>query len=128
MRVAIVTVEGTELVSLLLKHTNNELCQEETIDYQRVCMDDKSKIVVRSFTKEFSSCDHVIHSQSLFTRYSLLYSITIDNVTLSVDVDVLEDSAAKITPGWSLCAAVIYCESFSHLVSQSIASPPTGLI
>ena len=33
----------------------------------------------------------------------------IDNVTLSVDVDVLEDSAAKITSGWSLCAAVIHC-------------------
>ncbi|KNB41936.1 hypothetical protein JH06_4505 [Blastocystis sp. subtype 4] len=44
MRLSIVTIEGTELVSLLLKHTNNVLCQEETIDYQRVCTDNGGKI------------------------------------------------------------------------------------
>ena len=44
MRLSIVTIEGTELVSLLLKHTNNVLCQEETIDYQRVCTDSGGKI------------------------------------------------------------------------------------
>ena len=46
MRVAIVTVDGTELVSLLLKHSNNELYQDETIDYQRVCANDFGKSVV----------------------------------------------------------------------------------
>ena len=44
MRLSIVTIEGTELVSLLLKHTNNVLCPEETIDYQRVCTDNGGKI------------------------------------------------------------------------------------
>lgn len=106
MRVAIVTVDGTELVSLLLKHSNNELYQDETIDYQRVCANDFGKSVVGSFPTEFASCDHIIYSKSLFTWYSLSHSIRIDDVTLSVDVDVLEDSAAKTTSGWSLCGAV----------------------
>lgn len=36
MTVSIITTEGTELTSLILKHTNNDLCQDDTIDYQRV--------------------------------------------------------------------------------------------
>ncbi len=52
----------------------------------------------------------------------------IDNVTLSVDVDVLEDSAAKITSGWSLCAAVIHCVLLpSSLLIHCLCSNKTHL-
>lgn len=53
-----------------------------------------------------------------------LHYFILDNVTLSVDVDVLEDSAAKITSGWNLRAAVSANRFSSHVVFQSLSSGP----
>lgn len=75
MTLSIITPEGAVLSSLILKHSINQLCQDDIVDYQQVTVHSQGFILVRSIITEFTPDHHTINSQDCITRYySSLYN------------------------------------------------------